>query len=93
MQRLASLAGEAFLLAVTSSSVLAVLFIFYYIARDALPFFGLQGDPGVLRQHGLVSLPHPAGVRGPDHLLRQPHGGGGGRGGGRAAGGVRTASV
>lgn len=43
LRRLASLAGEALLLLVTSSSVLAVLFIFYYIARDALPFFGLQG--------------------------------------------------
>jgi phosphate transport system permease protein len=42
-QRLASAVGTGFLLAVTSLSALAVLFIFYFIARDAWPFFRLQG--------------------------------------------------
>lgn len=42
-QRLAAALGHSLLLAVTSLSVVAVLFIFYYIARDALPFFRLQG--------------------------------------------------
>ena len=42
-QRVAGLLGTGFLLAVTSLSTLAVLFIFYFIARDALPFFQLQG--------------------------------------------------
>ncbi len=42
-QRLAGLLGSGFLLAVTSLSMFAVLFIFYFIARDALPFFQLQG--------------------------------------------------
>jgi phosphate transport system permease protein len=42
-QRVAGLVGSGFLLAVTSLSSLAVLFIFYFIARDALPFFHLQG--------------------------------------------------
>lgn len=42
-QRLARLIGTGFLLAITSLSLLAVLFIFYFIARDALPFFQLQG--------------------------------------------------
>jgi len=42
-QRLAGILGTGFLLAVTSLSTFAVLFIFYYITRDALPFFHLQG--------------------------------------------------
>ena len=42
-QRLAAILGNGFLLAVTSLSTLAVLFIFYFIARDALPFFRLEG--------------------------------------------------
>ncbi len=37
------MAGQGVLFLVTSSSVLAVLFIFYFIARDALPFFRLEG--------------------------------------------------
>jgi phosphate transport system permease protein len=40
---LAGLLGSGVLLAVTSLSTFAVLFIFYFIARDALPFFQLQG--------------------------------------------------
>jgi phosphate transport system permease protein len=35
--------GSGALLAVTSLSLFAVLFIFYFIARDALPFFKLEG--------------------------------------------------
>ncbi len=35
--------GSFFLLAITSLSTFAVLFIFYFIIRDALPFFQLQG--------------------------------------------------
>ncbi|MEI7879333.1 MAG: PstC family ABC transporter permease [bacterium] len=42
-QRLLGFLGSGFLLAVTSLSMFAVLFIFYFIARDALPFFQLQG--------------------------------------------------
>jgi len=38
-QRLAAMLGNFFLLAVTSLSMLAVLFIFFFIARDAWPFF------------------------------------------------------
>jgi phosphate transport system permease protein len=37
------MAGQALLLFLTCSSVLAVLFIFYFIARDAIPFFTTQG--------------------------------------------------
>ncbi|MEI8138607.1 MAG: PstC family ABC transporter permease [bacterium] len=42
-QRLMGFLGSGFLLAITSLSTFAVLFIFYFIARDALPFFQLQG--------------------------------------------------
>ncbi|MEI6167545.1 MAG: PstC family ABC transporter permease [bacterium] len=42
-QRAMGILGSGFLLAVTSLSMFAVLFIFYFITRDALPFFQLQG--------------------------------------------------
>ncbi|MBM4147583.1 MAG: phosphate ABC transporter permease subunit PstC [Lentisphaerae bacterium] len=42
-QKLLELVGKGLLLSVTSVSVLAVFFIFYFIARDALPFFRLEG--------------------------------------------------
>lgn len=38
-RRLGQMGGEGFLLLVTSLSSLAVLFIFYFIAKDAVPFF------------------------------------------------------
>jgi phosphate transport system permease protein len=43
VQRITGLLGSGFLLAVTSLSTFAVLFIFIFIARDALPYFQLQG--------------------------------------------------
>jgi len=43
LQSLASWLGTGFLFAVTSLSVVVVLFIFYFIARDAIPFFRLRG--------------------------------------------------
>jgi phosphate transport system permease protein len=45
-QRITAALGSGFLLAVTSLSTLAVLFIFYFIARDALPFFRLARHKG-----------------------------------------------
>lgn len=42
-QRLGAAVGQTFLLAVTSLSALAVFAIFYFIAKDALPFFRLEG--------------------------------------------------
>lgn len=42
-QRLATFLGEGLLLTITSLSALAVLFIMFFIARDALPFFRLEG--------------------------------------------------
>ncbi len=38
-----ALAGRSVLIAVASSSLIALLFIFYYIIRDALPFFQIEG--------------------------------------------------
>ncbi len=43
MQRVASLVGHSLLLTITSSSAIVVFFIFYFIFRDALPFFQLEG--------------------------------------------------
>lgn len=43
LQRLGGLLGQGFLFAVTSISTLAVFFIFYFIAKDAIPFFQLEG--------------------------------------------------
>ncbi len=43
LKRLGSLAGQGLLLLITSLSSIAVLFIFIYIARDAIPFFRIRG--------------------------------------------------
>lgn len=43
VQHLVRRCGEVLLFAVASLSVLAVFFIFFYIARDAIPFFQLRG--------------------------------------------------
>ncbi len=42
-QRIAGAVGQLFLLTVTSLSALAVFAIFFFIARDAIPFFRLNG--------------------------------------------------
>jgi len=42
-RRLAEFSGRAVLFLVTCSSAIAVLFIFYFILRDALPFFRIRG--------------------------------------------------
>ncbi|MCF7838764.1 MAG: phosphate ABC transporter permease subunit PstC [Candidatus Marinimicrobia bacterium] len=42
-RKLAGALGQGTLFAVTSVAALAVLFIFYFIARDALPFFRSRG--------------------------------------------------
>ena len=43
LRRLGSLAGQGLLLLVTSLSMFAVLFIFVYIGKDAIPFFTERG--------------------------------------------------
>ncbi len=42
-ERLVSLLGQGFLFVITSLSAIAVLLIFYFIARDAIPFFQSRG--------------------------------------------------
>ena len=42
-RRVGTLLGQGLLLAVTSASAVAVLFIFLFIIREALPFFRLRG--------------------------------------------------
>lgn len=42
-QRAGALMGQGFLLLVSSLSIFAVLFIFYFILKDAIPFFRLEG--------------------------------------------------
>ena len=44
---IASWLGQGLLLTITCSSILIVLFIFYFIARDSIPFFRAQGWAGV----------------------------------------------
>lgn len=42
-RRLGALAGNTVLITIASSSLFALLFIFYFIVRDAIPFFGIEG--------------------------------------------------
>jgi phosphate transport system permease protein len=56
MQRLAGMAGQSFLFLVTSLSTIAVFFIFYFIAKDAFPFFKLEG----LREFFLSTAWYPS---------------------------------
>lgn len=42
-RRIAAVAGQTFLFLVASLSAVTVFFIFYFIAKDAIPFFRLEG--------------------------------------------------
>ncbi len=42
-RRLGALAGNTVLIAIASSSLIALLFIFYFIIKDAIPFFQIEG--------------------------------------------------
>jgi phosphate transport system permease protein len=42
-RRLGTLAGNTVLITIASSSLIALLFIFYFIVKDAVPFFQLEG--------------------------------------------------
>ena len=46
LRRLGAFLGEGLLFLVTSLSAIAVLFIFYFIAKDAIPFFRIAGEGG-----------------------------------------------
>ncbi len=43
MQKVSKMAGEGILLGVASFVAVVVLFIFYFVARDAVPFFQIRG--------------------------------------------------
>lgn len=43
IKRLAALVGHSLLFLITTSSVFIVLFIFYYVVKEAIPFFQLRG--------------------------------------------------
>ncbi|NTW69905.1 MAG: phosphate ABC transporter permease, partial [Chlorobiaceae bacterium] len=43
VQKAVKTAGELLLLALASFVAIVVLFIFYFVARDAVPFFQLRG--------------------------------------------------
>jgi phosphate transport system permease protein len=43
LKRIGSLSGYGFLFLITSVSAFAVLFIFYFIIKDAVPFFEIRG--------------------------------------------------
>ncbi len=60
LRRLASLAARGFLLAVTAASMVAVLLIIVYIARDAIPFFKLRGVGEFLGRNAWYPSGHPA---------------------------------
>lgn len=42
-KKIAAMVGQGILFAVAATATLAVLFIFYFVARDAIPFFQLRG--------------------------------------------------
>jgi phosphate transport system permease protein len=60
IERLASFAGEAFLFLIASCSAIAVLFIFMYIARDAIPFFKSRGFTEFFTSTKWYPSGHPA---------------------------------
>ncbi len=60
LQRLGALAARGALLLVTCSSVFAVIFIFLFIFRDALPFFGLRGFAEVFTDTAWYPSAEPA---------------------------------
>ncbi len=60
IQRAIALVGTAGLLLVTSLSMIAVLFIFFFIARDALPFFQLRGFSEFFTSTRWYPSGHPA---------------------------------
>lgn len=60
LKRVGSLAGHGVLLLITSTSVFAVLFIFFFIVKEALPFFQLRGITELLTHSGWYPSREPA---------------------------------
>lgn len=60
LQAVGQFLGNGLLLAITSLSVVAVFFIFYFIARDAFPFFRIEGFREFFTStHWYPSAAHP----------------------------------
>lgn len=59
-QHLGALLGKGFLFLITSLSTLAVFFIFYFILKDAIPFFKLEGFKEFFTSTRWYPSGHPA---------------------------------
>ncbi|QHI70430.1 PstC family ABC transporter permease [Tichowtungia aerotolerans] len=59
-RRIGAVLGQGFLFSVTSLSTLAVFFIFYFIAKDAIPFFQLEGFQEFFTSTRWYPSGHPA---------------------------------
>jgi phosphate transport system permease protein len=60
IRRISELLGRFFLFAIASLSAVAVLFIFYFITKDAIPFFQLQGVKEFFTSTNWYPSGHPA---------------------------------
>ena len=89
LRRLTALILKGFLLLATAISLVAVLLIIAYIARDALPFFKLRGLGELFKSTAWYPSGRPARIRRPGHFLRQRPGHARRHPGGRAAGHCR----
>ncbi len=61
LQKVAKTVGEGMLLAVGSFVAIVVLFIFYFVARDAVPFFQLRGFSEFFTSTNWYPADHPGG--------------------------------
>ena len=59
-QRVAGWLGQSFLFLITSLSTFAVFFIFYFILKDAIPFFKIQGFKEFFTSSHWYPSGHPA---------------------------------
>ena len=60
LRQLGAALGQGFLFSVTSLSTLTVFFIFYFIAKDAVPFFKLEGFKEFFTSTHWYPSGHPA---------------------------------
>ncbi len=61
LQKLANKVGEGMLLGVASFVAVVVLFIFYFVARDAVPFFQQRGFSEFFTSSNWAPADHPGG--------------------------------
>lgn len=60
LRRIGEFAGRSFLFIIASVSAIAVLFIFYFITKDAIPFFQQQGFKEFFTSSNWYPSGHPA---------------------------------